>query len=121
MALFGETRQGFVVTGFGVVVFWRLVVDGVAGYGLLFDLPRHLAERDAQLGHTPTTRQKGSSLLGGIWNGVVVAMQHSYPPPPASRDRCSAEASTPPAGGRGVWLPTLQGWALPTPDSIPME
>ena len=39
MALFGETRQGFVVTVFGVVIFWRLVVDGAAGYGLLFGLP----------------------------------------------------------------------------------
>ena len=39
MALFGETHQGFVVTGFGMVIFWRPVVVGADGYGLLFGLP----------------------------------------------------------------------------------
>ena len=32
MALFAETRQGFVVKGFGVVIFWRLMVVRAAGY-----------------------------------------------------------------------------------------
>ena len=48
--------------------------------------PPHLAERDKQLGHTPTTSQNGSSLLDGIWNGVVVAMQHSYTPQSVETD-----------------------------------
>ena len=34
-------NYGFVVRGFGVVIFCRLVVGGAAGYGLLFGLPPH--------------------------------------------------------------------------------
>ena len=74
--------------------------------------PPQLAERDEQLGHTPTTRQNGSSLLDGIWNGVVVAMQHSYTPP-VSRDRCSAETSTPPAGGGESGYPPSRAGLCP--------
>ena len=59
MALFDETRQGFVVTGFGVVIFWRLMVVGAASYGLLFGVPPPGRERDAQLGRTYPHHQAG--------------------------------------------------------------
>ena len=74
MALFDEIRQEFVVPGVGVVIFWRLMVVGAAGYRTIILLPPPpFRERDTQLGHTPTTRQKGSCLLDGIWSGAVLA------------------------------------------------
>ena len=111
MALFGETRQGFVVTGFGVVIFWRLVVDGAAGYGLLFGLPPTWS-----IPPPPGRRGVAFWMVSGM---VLLFLCNIRIPPPASRDRCSAETSTPPAEGRGVWLPTLKGWALPTPELHP--
>ena len=61
----------------------------------------HLAERDAQLGHTPTTRQKGVAcwMVSGM---VLLLLCNIRIPSPASRDRCSAETSTPLAGGRAA-------------------
>ena len=119
MALFGETRQGFVVTVFGVVIFRRLVVVGAAGDGLLFGLLPPGRERRPTWTY-PHHQAEGEWLVGWHLEWCCCFYATSYPPP-ASRDRCSAETSAPPGGGRGVWLPTLQGWALPTPDSIPME
>ena len=51
-----------------------------------FPPPSPGRERDAQLGYTPTTTQKGSCMLDGIWCGVVVATYHLNPPQPAERD-----------------------------------
>ena len=44
MTLFGETRQGFVITGFRVVIVWRLmVIDATSYLTIIWPPPPHLA------------------------------------------------------------------------------
>ena len=64
MALFGETRQGFVVMLFGVVIFWRLVDVGAAGYALLFGLPPTWPRERRPIGTYPHHQPEGEYHLG---------------------------------------------------------
>ena len=85
MALFGETRQGFVVTGFGVVVFWRLVVDGAAGYGLLFCLPPTWPRETPNWDIPPQPGRRGVACW--MVSGMVMLLLCNNRVPPTSRQR----------------------------------